>query len=67
MRNCKAVNLLNLASLTMHRLVRSDNVSGSFEKMLVDADTRVYEQMKLLYVTKKSAVVEAIIESSFVR
>ncbi len=51
----------------MHRLVRSDNVSGSFEKLLVDADTRVYEQMKLLYVTKKSAVVEAIIESSFVR
>jgi len=51
----------------MHRLLMTDNQTGSFEKLVIDSDERVYEQMKLLFVTKRSNIVEAVIETSFVR
>ena len=37
-RNCKTINLINLANLSMHRLFKSENQSGSFEKLVVEKD-----------------------------
>ena len=67
-RNNKALNLVNLKSLSMHRLVENENQPGSFEKLVIDADTNVFEQMKLLYVSKDNAtVMESVIEATFIR
>ena len=66
-RNSKTINLINLANLSMHKLLNSENQSGSYEKLLTDTDSRVFEQIKLLFVTKNTNIVETVIESSFVR
>ena len=38
LRNSKAVNLVNLTTLTMHRLMMRQNQVGSFEKTLISID-----------------------------
>ena len=37
-RNSKALNIVNLATLSMHRLIMRPNQQGSFEKLVVHAD-----------------------------
>ena len=66
-RNQKAINLVNLRSLSMHRMVESENQPGSFEKLVIDSDTRVFEQMKLLFVSTDGGIRENVIESIFIR
>ena len=60
-RNSKGINLISLASMSMHRLLMSENQTGSFEKLVIDADERVFEQMKIIFVTRNSNIVEAVI------
>lgn len=60
-RNSKAINLISLASMSMHRLLMIENQTGSFEKLVIDADERVFEQMKIIFVTKTSNIVEAVV------
>jgi len=45
----------------MHRLLMIENQTGSFEKLIIDADERVFEQMKIIFVTKTSNIVEAVV------
>lgn len=59
--------MLNIGSLSMNRLLKSENQNGSFEKMVVDVDSQVFEQTKLLFVTKNTKILETVVESSFVR
>ena len=49
----------------MHRLIASDNQAGSFQKLAVDLDAQVFEQMKLLFVDK-TRLVESLLDPSFV-
>ena len=35
-RNSKALNLVDLGSLSMHRLATSENQTGAFEKLFID-------------------------------
>lgn len=66
-RNSKALNLIDLAGLSMHRLVLSDNQSGAFEKLSVDADPKVLEQVRLTYIAEKSKIMQTSLESNFIR
>ena len=66
-RNSKAVNLVCLSAMSMHRLCLSDNQTGSFEKLAIDLDDRINEQIKLVFISKQSEICEAVIESTFVR
>lgn len=63
LRNSKALNLVNLATLSMHRLMMRPNQTGSFEKMVVHVNN---DQVEVIFVTKMNALMEARIESSFI-
>ena len=66
-RSSKTINLINLANLSMHKMLNSDNQSGSYEKLLIDTDSSIKDQIKLVFVTKDTNIVETVIDSSFVR
>ena len=65
LRNSKAINLVNLANLTMHRLLQKQNQSGSFEKMVLDFISENNDQLRLLFATKDSTIMEARIQHPF--
>ena len=57
-RNSKALNLVDLGSLSMHRLASSENQTGAFEKLSIsDSDSKVVEQVKILYISDKTKIV----------
>ena len=66
MRNSSAINLVNLANLTMHRLLHKPNQSGSFEKMVLDTNPSNNHQIRFLYVTKDATIMEAKIQDTFI-
>jgi len=51
----------------MHRLRQSENLPGSFEKLAIDADTQVYEQMKLVFIASNGAILESLLAKFFVQ
>lgn len=68
-RSSKAVNLINLSSMTMHKLLWSENQSGSFEKLAIDlsSSSENDQLVKLLYVNDKAKIIEATLDSGFIR
>ena len=65
-RNSKAINLVNLATLSMHRLLMRQNQSGSFQKTVIWVDQANNDQVQLLFMTKNATLMEAKVENSFI-
>ena len=63
-RNSKAVNLVNLATFSMHRLLTRYNQAGSFQKTVINIDKS--GEICLVYMTKDETIMEAKVDPSFI-
>ena len=58
--------MINLSTLSMHRLLKDENQTGLFEKFVMHSDMDS-ENIKLLFVTKSTNIIENVMPANFIQ